>query len=96
MLTAEEARAMQKVYQENFVPGQIMENIGAAIVSAIKAGQYSAEYFTTGRDFFLRQNPNHFKNLIKDLGFTVKLEYDEDFRSGNGELKSLRISWGKQ
>ena len=96
MLTAEEARAMQKVYQEPFTPGQISENIDWAIVAAIKAGHYSAEYVATGRDFFLRENPKYFKDMIKGNGFTVKIVYDEDFRSGNGELKSLRISWEKK
>jgi hypothetical protein len=96
MLTAEEARTMQKVYQEHFTPGQIKENIDAAIVSAIKAGKYYAEYCATGRDFFLNENPKYFKDLLKDLGFTVQLVYDQDFRSGNGELRSLRISWEKK
>ena len=96
MLTAEEARAMQKVHQENYIPGQILERLDAAVVSAIKAGHYEAEYPVTGRDFFLRENPKYFKDVLKDLGFTVTLKYDEDFRAGMRELKSLKISWGKK
>lgn len=96
IMPAEQATRMTESSMVDLHRDEIESNINKAIIEAAREGRYSVDYIATGRDRLLKEHPKSFKVSLVDAKYSVSLIYDEDFRAGMCELKSLRISWAKK